>query len=102
MRIQSLIHSEHEPAGLLPGSSTFPPDVIRDAHKRVTPVYDAGGNVQFVEIDPKATTTDICAVLTSCGIPVAALTGLDEIDPFSRPQRYQLAPAAEIGPDATI
>lgn len=99
MRINPLIHTESEPL-LLPGPCSYSTQTIRDAHDRVTPVYNPDGNVQYLEIDPRATTTDICAVLISCGISIKAITGLGELDALSRPLRYQIFPAPEIGEGA--
>lgn len=97
-----LIHADPERSGngelLLPGTSTgFTTSQVNDGYNTVTPVYSSDGIVESIEINPRATTTDICAVLHSCGILVQGLAGDFAIDQLSRPIRYSVVPDPEIG-----
>jgi len=96
MKIPSLINAEVNPL-CLPGAISFTPVQIRAAHDRVTPIYEASGKVTQLEISPNASTTDICAVLLACGVTVDAIVGDQILDELSRPLRYAIVPAPEIG-----
>ncbi|MBP9670227.1 hypothetical protein KBD75_02395 [Candidatus Woesebacteria bacterium] len=96
--LKPLIHSEGAPLAL-PGAISFTVQEIRKAHDKVTPVYDADGTVNCLEIKPRASATDICTVLSSCGIPVAGIIGDQALDRLGLPLRYIITPAPEIGDD---
>lgn len=103
MKLAPLIQADPERSStgiiLLPGETNYSHTQIIQAHKNVIPIYDENGNVSHLDVAPEASTSDICAVLASCGIPVAAIADLQELDPLRIPLRYQINQAPEIGVD---
>jgi len=97
--LKPLIHSESAPLAL-PGEISFSSRQIRAAHDKVTPVYDANGSVNCLEIKPGASATEICAVLISCGIHVTGIVDSQALDPLGITLRYKITPASEIGDGA--
>lgn len=97
MRRLGLIYTEQVGITALSGSVSISPEQIRLAHERVTPIYEASGEVNMLEISPNASELDICAVLLASGISASAITGLDNYTPTDKPRRYSISIASEIG-----
>jgi|GEM_PF-3241870 len=101
-KITPLIYADPERSGygdlLLTGPTTgYTPDQIRAGYTVVTPILNADGELGSLEVQPTATVVDICAVLHNCGIPIQALSGVQELDALNRTQRYFVIPDDNLG-----